>query len=178
MPNQKDTIGKKEPAPESNPSGTEAQLSEDTKLAVSNAVQEFSELVKKYGGSNCDRFVLTALLHPEVQQSFALRIEAKDIFIGVQCTPSISEEIHVVFDFRCAPPKISLLPTRFLAVLDAFTGRLIRIVDPFNPLIEQYNQEASRTEEIRPPSAAPAPPPPSFFPPFNGNPYYYNWRGY
>lgn len=171
MPNSKIPKEKNESAPELHHASTETQISEDTKSAIIDAVQEFSDLVKKYGGSSSDRFVLTALLHQEVQQSFALRIEAKDMFIGVQCTPSISEEVHVAFDFRCTPPKIRFLPTSFLVVLDAYTGRLIRIVDPFNSLIEQHNKDAARSENVsfsRPPS----PPPPPFYP-LGRNPYYY-----
>ncbi|NHZ41355.1 hypothetical protein [Massilia aquatica] len=171
MPNPKDPTDKKIPDPETSSAPTDAPISEETSAAIRNAVHEFSELVKNYGGTSGDRFVLSALLHPEVQQCFARRMQAKDMFIAVQCMPSIAEEVHVMFDFRCTPPRISLIPVRFLAVLDAYTGRLVRVVDPYNALIAQ--QEAG----ARPVNAgAPGQAPPSPFSTFVGNGLYPDLR--
>lgn len=146
MPDPKDAKENRQQNPEQSRTNAEPQASEESRSAVNNAVQEFSDLVKKYGGSYCDRFVLTALLHEDVQKSFARHIEARDIFIGVQCVPSIPEEVHVLFDFRCAPPRICFLPVRFLVVLDAYTGRLIRIVDPYNSLVASHDEEVARSQ--------------------------------
>ncbi|NHZ90364.1 hypothetical protein F2P45_15255 [Massilia sp. CCM 8733] len=167
MPNPKDPTDKKTPDPDTSSAPIEAPITEETSAAIRNAVHEFSELVKNYGGTSGDRFVLSALLHPEVQQCFARRMQAKDMFIAVQCMPSIAEEVHVMFDFRCTPPRISLIPVRFLAVLDAYTGRLIRVADPYNALIAQQEAGARPVN-----AAAPGQAPPSPFSTFSGNGLY------
>ncbi|RSZ57855.1 hypothetical protein HF313_24360 [Massilia atriviolacea] len=171
MPNPKDPNEKKTPDAETSSAPAQPPVTDESSAAVRNAVQEFSELVKNYGGTSGDRFVLSALLHAEVQLCFARRLQAKDIFIAVQCMPSIAEEVHVMFDFRCTPPRLSLIPVRFLAVLDAYTARLIRVVDPYNALIAQ--QEAG-ARPVNAPAAGQAPPSP--FSTFIGNGLYPDLR--
>lgn len=171
MPNPKDPTDKKVSDAEPAPASAEAPIADEASAAVRNAVHEFSELVKNYGGTSGDRFVLSALLHADVQQCFARRVQARDIFIAVQCVPSIAEEVHVMFDFRCTPPRLSVIPVRFLAVLDAYTARLIRVVDPFNSLIAQH-ETAARPANAAMPAYTAVNAPPSPFSTFIGNGLY------
>jgi hypothetical protein len=114
-------------------------VSPETDLAIKTAIEEYEDAVTKYGGSPCDRYIFMAMHDKKVQLAFVRHIANSELFIGAYCLsgPGIPEEARVVFDFRCLPPRICLLPNLFLVVLNAFTGRVLRLVDPYFPGMEQ-----------------------------------------
>ncbi len=97
------------------------------------AVDQFENALKLGGGNTCDRYILSAARDERVQESFLRRISEGDYFAGAYCPagPAIPEEARVIFEFRCLPPKICLLPNLFLVILNVFTGRVLRVIDPF-----------------------------------------------
>jgi hypothetical protein len=113
----------------------------ETKAAegIAVALQEYEDALSKYGGSPCDRYILMAVHDQEVQRTLARHAMSGELFIGAYCLsgPGIPEEVRIVFEFRCPPPRICLLPKLVLVILNAFTGRVLRIVDPYFPGMEQ-----------------------------------------
>lgn len=119
----------------------ESESATDPEVAsgLAAAVEAYEEALSKHGGSPCDRYILMAVHDSRVQQAIAKHIASGEFFIGAYCPtgPGIPEEARVVFEFRCLPPKICLLPNLFLVVLNAFTGRVLRLIDPYFPGAEQ-----------------------------------------
>ena len=118
---------------------SEGKADSDTAHAVSAAVDAYEEALGKHGGSACDRYVLMAVHDPRVQQAIARHIADNEMFMGAHCPsgPGIPEQARVVFEFRCLPPRICLMPGLFMAVLNAFTGRVLQVIDPYVAGVEQ-----------------------------------------
>ncbi|WP_248447009.1 hypothetical protein [Sinorhizobium meliloti] len=128
-----------------------AKTHEGVAGGVAAAIQEYEEVLSRHGGSSCDRFILMALRNQNVVQSITEHIAGGKFFVGVYCPsiPGIPEEARVVFEFQCLPPKICILPNLFLVVLNAFTGRVLRIIDPYYPGFEQQLPTATESDTAR-----------------------------
>lgn len=112
---------------------SEGKADSDAARAVSAAVDAYEEALGKHGGSACDRYVLMAVHDSRVQQAIARHIADNEMFMGAHCPsgPGIPEQARVVFEFRCLPPRICLMPSLFMAILNAFTGRVLQVIDPY-----------------------------------------------
>jgi hypothetical protein len=112
---------------------SEGRGDSDAARAVSAAVDAYEEALGKHGGSPCDRYILMAVHDPRVQQAIARHIADNEMFMGAHCPagPGIPEQARVVFEFRCLPPRICLMPSLFMAVLNAYTGRVLQVIDPY-----------------------------------------------
>ena len=118
---------------------SEGKAAPEAARTVSAAVDAYEEALGKHGGSPCDRYVLMAVHDTRVQEAISRHIADNEMFMGAHCPagPGIPEQARVVFEFRCLPPRICLMPSLFMAILNAFTGRVLQVVDPYVPVGEQ-----------------------------------------
>jgi hypothetical protein len=108
---------------------------------LKKAVDELKERLGFMGGDECVGRVLTALLNEEVQRHFGSRVLKGEIFFNAVCLGNfVPEEDRILFEFRCTPPRICLVPKRFLVRLNIVDSRVIEVIDPAPALVPVSEQ--------------------------------------
>jgi hypothetical protein len=112
----------------------EQKSSTDITKGFSNALRDFSDYLAIHGSTTCERYVLIALSNSDVQRNFIDHIEKNDLFIGTKCysIPETSEEVRIVFMFKCLPPKLSLVPHSFMLRLNIVSSKVIELIEPYH----------------------------------------------
>lgn len=106
---------------------------DDLKQSLSTSLQSYSDHLARHGSSPCDRYFLIALSDAKVEEHFLQHVGNGELFVGVVCLGGITipEQVRVLFQFHCLPPKFCFLPPAFLVTLNIIQGSVVDIVDPY-----------------------------------------------
>ncbi|MDX1421903.1 MAG: hypothetical protein R3322_02120 [Kiloniellales bacterium] len=105
------------------------------------AVEQLKDHVSSSGGDACFGRVIAALSDEDVQKHFVQHVLDHEAFSRAFCLGSfIPEEDRIVFEFTCVPPKICLLPMRFLVRINLITEQVVEIIDPSPVLVPVSEQ--------------------------------------
>lgn len=114
-----------------------AQISENLRGAVAYATERMSA----FGFDPCSGRLLSALADERVQAHFVKHIFANEAFSRAYCLGSyILEEDRLIFEFNCLPPKICLLPFRFLVRFNIIADKVVEVIDPAPALVPVSEQ--------------------------------------
>ncbi len=84
-----------------------------------------------------------ALRDARVREVFLKKITEGNVFDGIECDKDQFEQVVIIFNFRCPDGVICLIPPTFAAVIDLIGGQVIRIIDPYYPLVSTAKPAAA-----------------------------------